>query len=448
LTKKMSLSEKQNEFLKALQSKKYRYLMFGGGMAGGKSILQIGILHELAMAYPNTRYAVIRKTYSILKRTSWKTFQKITEINQDKGLDINNSDLIIKYPNGSEVLFLEADRGRDPDLNKLKGLELTGALCEEANELDEDVFNILKLRIGRWNNGEKIPAFIMLNCNPANNWVKKYFYEPSVECTIKEPYYFLQALATDNPFLDNTYLDGLKDLPEAQYQRYVMGNWEYGDDPDNLIQYSWLRDCLSENNGIIKYLGVDVARYGNDKTILCYASDSGIVAYDVIDKQDTAYVANYVLLKAKEHNIKSTDIAIDTIGLGAGVFDNLKEKKMHCLEFIASQAPSESQSFFKFKNLRAEAGWQLREDIRQGVVSLPNHKPFENEAVAIKYKVTDKVISIEAKEEIKKRLGFSPDYYDATVMANALRARIPFAQRPLDLSKISLGSGLLNIFDN
>ena len=129
-------------------------------------------------------------------------------------------------------------------------------------------------------------------------------------------------------------------------------------------------------------------------------------------------------------------------------FDNLKEKRFNCLEFIASQSPSETQSFFKFKNLRAEAGWQLREDIRQGVITLSNHKAFENEAVAIKYKVTDKVISIEAKEEIKKRLGFSPDYYDAAVMANAIRARIPFTQRPLDLSRISLGSGLLNIFDD
>jgi len=443
----MPLSEKQKIFVKNFRSldPKYLYMLYGGGVRGGKSILLIGLIHQLAIDYPGTRYAIIRKNLTTLKRTSLPSFKKVLEINGDEKLvSFNMADYVAKYSNGSEVLFIEADKSKDQDFNKIKGLELTIALIEEANEVDESVFSLIITRVGQWKNIEyNIPPKILLNCNPANNWVKRIFYNPWVEGKIKPPFYFLQALPHDNPFITKEYLDSLENLPDNEYQRYVKGNWEFSDDPNQLIQYQWIKNVMDESlenwtynfrESRVDCLGGDIARYGDDLTVLTHFSESNIVRFEEHAKKNTSEVAQIISLRKEEFDLEDYKIAVDVIGLGAGTVDSLSEyHSINCTAFNSSSSPdSVPNKYNTFKNLRAQAYWEFREDVRLGRIAIIPNEKFVQECTAIQYNIDNKVIQIESKEAFKKRFGRSPDLLDSAVMGNWARKKLLSSTKVFD----------------
>lgn len=418
----MALTTKQREFLNALQSRRFRYLLFGGAVSGGKTILTLGILHNLALDYPQSRWAVIRKNYTTIKRNTVPSLRKVAELDNTADLVTIKAESAV-YANGSEVIFVDADVSKDPDLNKLKGLEVSGALMEEANECAESVFNILITRIGRWNVFEDyiIPQFILLTCNPANNWVKDKFYTPYAEGIIEPPYYFLQALPTDNQYNTEEYLESLKDLPETEYERYAKGNWDFADDPNQLISFEWYKNCISsdlqcsKNDRII--LAIDPAREGDDKSIFCFMAGNKIYEFKEFSKVDTTNLGNLAIAEMQNRGIKPTDVIIDTVGVGGGVYDTMKARGYQPRSFVGGSNAESTPDFFTFANKRAEAFWLLREAIRNGEVEIVQNKKAQNDCLGIRYATDEKKISIEKKDNIKKRLGKSPDYADAMSMA-------------------------------
>jgi phage terminase large subunit len=418
------LEPKQQEFVDALLTAQYRYLQIGGSVSGGKSFVCIGIIHKMADDYPKTRYFICRKNYTTLKRTSIPTLRKVLEADGDYSKCEIKRDSAV-YANGSEIIFLEADETKDPDWNKLKGGEYTAGLIEESNEIAYAAFNVLITRVGRWNvlkDGTKIPHFILLNCNPAKNWVKEKFYTPFKDGTIAPPWYFLPTLPTDNSHNSPEYLASLEDLPEAEKERYVRGNWDYGDDPNILIPYDWYR-----RNSVQEYeydktkrtiLAIDPARYGDDKTIFCLLNGNVAFKYIEYSKMDTFEVAMLAIHTLQDYHILPQDCIVDAVGLGAGVVDAMKSKGYKPTAFIGGGSPVSNPDVFTFRNVRAEAYYFLREDFRADTLQTVPSTKLQKDIANTRYTVEEKVIKVEAKEDIKKRLGSSPDYGDALSMAN------------------------------
>ncbi len=268
--------EKQKLFREAFRSGKFKFLLYGGGVRSGKSYNQITMLTALCLKYPRTRFAILRKTLTNLKRTSLKTFQKICfDLNfiENTHYKINRQDLVVTFYNGSQLEFIEADIGKDPELNKLRGLEIDGALLEECNEMSEDVFNVIIQRIGQWSTEFKKRGFVFLNCNPSQGWVKAKFYDKWVNNELTQPFYYQPALPTDNPHNTEEYLESLKELPDADYKTYVLGDWGAFEETNQLIKEAWINECTvatytSQTNNI--YLGVDVAREGDDRSVITF----------------------------------------------------------------------------------------------------------------------------------------------------------------------------------
>ena len=117
----------------------------------------------------------------------------------------------------------------------------------------------------------------------------------------------------------------------------------------------------------------------------------------------------------KKYKIPAHLVYIDDIGIGRGVTDRLKELGKR-VNGIASGA--KPQDTTRYKNLKAEMGWNLRSWVKNGG-KIESHAGF-NQLAWIKYKVsTDKVIQIESKQELVQRSGKSPDYYDALALTFA-----------------------------
>lgn len=426
----MPLTAKQSEYIEAVRSRKYLYLLYGGGVGGGKSIVQLGFADEMCMAYPGIRVSVLRKTLVSIRRNTIPSFKKVQILNNSTGFSkLNKSEWKYVYSNGSEILFIEANDETDPEFNKLRGLEITFVIIEECNELIELAFNVLITRTGRWLNKEyNIPPLILLNCNPSDNWVKNLFYTPWSEKRLRPPYYFLSALAKDNRYLTSEYLAALEHLPEPIYKCFVEGEWDFASNPKQLIQFQWLKNGQDEENEESpKYLGIDAGGEGDDPTVLCFGNDKGVCWYEVLTNNNPEVEIEIIKARMDEYLILPDMIAVDIIGLGAGITTGLSMLNINIKKFNASESPAvKDKEFlpvirhFVFLNKRAEAAWLLREDIRKNDYTICDNR-FIKEALAVNYDIKNGKIVLEGKFEIKKKIKKSPDFFDSTKIMNYVR---------------------------
>lgn len=156
-----------------------------------------------------------------------------------------------------------------------------------------------------------------------------------------------------------------------------------------------------------KRLGIDVARFGLDDTIIFPRQGLKAFNYVRMEKARSNIVAARVVL-AKDKWGSEMEFVDGTGGYGAGVIDTLVSAGSGtCVEVNASSKASD----VKFYNKRAECWWGMAEWVKRGG-SIPNDATLIKELVAPTYSFKDGKIIVESKDQIKSRLGFSPDRAD------------------------------------
>lgn len=163
---------------------------------------------------------------------------------------------------------------------------------------------------------------------------------------------------------------------------------------------------------------LDVARFGEDMSCVYRNRDGQIRLVDAWGKADTMSTAGRSAQILQRHgvNIKKVPMNIDIIGIGAGVFDRLREQRYNVAGFQGSQRAVDPT---KFKNRRAEAYWRFREMMEAGEIDLdPEDEVLSAHLTSIKYGIDSSGrIFIESKEDIRARGLPSPDRADAAVMS-------------------------------
>ena len=419
----LQLFKKQQLFANAVLSGKFNYLLYGGAIRGGKSVLVIAIICILARIYPGSRWAITRKDLPTLRRNTIPTFEFVrSHIDQFVG-EVNKSTWTAKCANGSEILFFPESVKDDPELNRWRGLEVNGFVLEEANELTEGAFNKAIERAGSWRckAKEQPNPLVLLTCNPAKNYVKRRFYDPWKAGRLEAPYFYMPAYITDNPHIPPKYLQSIENLPPADFQRFVKGDWDSADDPDQLIQFEWILEAMNRDPVRGKRaLGVDVARFGNDDTVIAYREGHALIDMEYHSGLSIDRTADIVQTRINEGSVDANEVRIDTVGLGAGVADNLKRNGFDVSEIVSgTRAIERPDSFYKFFNLRSQMWWEYREGLRDGHYSIGFDDARLNEDLtAPRYSVSgDRVLRVESKEDIKRRIGRSTDAGDAAVYA-------------------------------
>ena len=123
---------------------------------------------------------------------------------------------------------------------------------------------------------------------------------------------------------------------------------------------------------------------------------------------------------------KPTTIRIDTVGVGAGLYDRLKELKYPVQQFKAGWKPNEpklvkgedEQELYLYANLKAEVYWRFRLLLEAGLVDIPNDTLTKAQFASIKYELqSDKSIKVMGKKQMRKEGLGSPDRAEAIIMA-------------------------------
>src|SRR5262245_30308385 len=180
------------------------------------------------------------------------------------------------------------------------------------------------------------------------------------------------------------------------------------------------------------WVGVDVAQFGDDSTFVvavCHGCDS-ILAVEERNGQELTATAGMTQATARALGLNedhARQVAVDDTGLG-GVCSMLRENGWNVQAIQFGAAPSRSRNDERVKDRRTELWWTLREWIpRANLAGLDPrwHDELFGDLTLIKYAYrSDSVIQLEAKKDLKKRTGHSPDFGDALALAiSAIKRR-------------------------
>lgn len=176
--------------------------------------------------------------------------------------------------------------------------------------------------------------------------------------------------------------------------------------------------------GLPNELGVDVARFGGDKSVIYHRRGNVARRYWQHSKRDTMATAGAVRAALLETGAKR--VKIDDIGVGGGVVDRLVEMQgngeipgdVEIIGVNVGEGPVDTKADERFKNLRAELNWSLRMRFVNGQIALIGETDdVISQASQIKYDFKSDQLIIESKKDMKKRTkGASPDDWDALVL--------------------------------
>jgi hypothetical protein len=158
-------------------------------------------------------------------------------------------------------------------------------------------------------------------------------------------------------------------------------------------------------------VGVDPARFGDDRTAIVFRKGRVISKVKTYEKKSTMQVAGIVAQLIESD--KPSRVFIDTVGLGAGVYDRLIELGFG--DIVSSVQASESAiDEDKYRNKRAECWVLMRDWFAEKPVQIPDSDEIMADLAEPSYSYDSKGrYLIESKVDIKKRGGRSPDIADA-----------------------------------
>lgn len=202
---------------------------------------------------------------------------------------------------------------------------------------------------------------------------------------------------------------------------------------DTLIPLSWV-EAANERwyeregklEGQTRY-GVDVARLGDNRTVIAPFAGNLVGVLEYLPHQDTMQTTGAIISRVGDD--KEADIHVDANGVGAGVLDRLREQGFKAVGINAGAAAKDAyendltddSGELKFLNMRAFLWWMLRDRLDPNgsdPIALPDDDLLTGDLTAPKWKFTSSGrIQVESKDDLKKRIGRSTDSADGVALA-------------------------------
>ena len=443
----LKLSKKQKLFLDICDNQQFVDILLGGGAGGGKSITVCLWIVIQCRNYPGIRIGLGRKEISRLKQTTLITL--LREVHPKLGITekeytYNDRKNTVDYINGSSILLVDlAPEPSDPNFDKFGSLNLTHVVIEEIGEIAKKARDVFVSRKNRYLNTEYgIVGKSVATCNPSQNFVKTEYYNPYkalggggyqkweygkvfINGEEKVAYRaFLRSLVTDNPFIDQNYIESLRHLPDAERKRLLEGNWDFEDTDKIVFKPLMLERALTDKVEIgARYIGVDIADTGSDKTVMSLVENNVLIEQKTVTVDKAEAIGEQIALEIIKYaqqngldNRTAKQIGIDANGVGASTRDFLRSKGWFTKEFIAGAG-----SKLNFKNIRGEAIWTMSEYMDRGDFmihrGLDTWNILKDQLVAHQYSTEERQILINQKKDIKAQLGVSPDYAESLYIA-------------------------------
>lgn len=286
---------------------------------------------------------VCRRTATTIRNTCFSLFKDILAKWQlTPYVKIRESDFNIKFPNGSEVIFIGLD-----EETKLLSLNGIGAIfIEEAFEVPKPIVEQLNLRLrGSTPNQQILMAF-----NPIS---KHHWLYDFCEKNPPSSFTFIHSTYKDNPFLNKEYVAELEELYTRNPSKArIFCDGEWGVDSEGLVITNWREqefDAMAlAAQGLEHRAGMDVG----------WVDKSAIIDTLYDRKNKTIYVFN----EFYKSGCQLTELA-----------DAIKDMKLEKAKLRVDAAEPRTIQFFKNEGINAEGCAKGKDSVKAGLMFLQDN---------------------------------------------------------------------------
>lgn len=395
------------------------------GHKTGKSNSAAGIALWWVSTRPRGRVILTSATDRQVRSILWKELRaRYKNARQPLGGDIHLDPATgLQFSDGREVIGFTA---RDPErMAGFSGDEML-IIADEASGIDDAIFEAIE---GNRAGG----AQLLLTGNPTKT--SGEFFDAFH--SKREHYVTLRVSSEETP----NVVEGRRVVPGLATREWVAekaAEWGKdsplyavrvrGDFPaqaDNAVIGLALVEAATKGWAAQKpegrlQLGVDVARFGDDETVIAPRRGLKAMRMTALHSMDVVEVAGHALRIARELrdplDRELPRIAVDEIGVGGGVVDILRRHRNE-VEVVAVNVARNADARDDFHRIRDQLWFGVADWIRDGGTFEADSK-LEGELVAPTYRFdTQGRRVVESKDEIKKRLSRSPDRADALCLA-------------------------------
>lgn len=422
-----------------------RYVLLYGSAGSGKSHVAAQKLLLRALEEPGHRIPSFRKVKDTVRRSTFQRFKDIlsAETGLARAVRPYETTMDIKLA-GSIIWNLGLD-----DADKIKSIvDPTSAWVEEADQLNwtgdlDDDFTQVDLRL-RGPSPSYKQIILTFNPTPRSRLIFERFLideadVPEHGFLETDDVFVMHTTFIDNLFVGEEYVIPFRRMGEAYRTVYEYGHLADTTSPDQLIRPEHVKAAferdpeatwtLDDGRG---GLGVDVARFGNDDTVLQFFQGRHLYETTAFHGQDIARTARMVMAAMADRSIGADRCAVDADGMGAGVVDLCVEGGWDVVEIQSGSSAVEVDGWdttMQFVNLRSQMWYFAARELEAGRVSFGvegvSKTKLREDLLAPRYRVEKKgefmTVSVEPKDGrskgwgIKQRLGRSTDYGDPFV---------------------------------
>ncbi len=205
----------------------YKYFFLGGAIRGTKTVTTMAAGLAICKFFPGCRGHIIRKSNKNLV-LAIQSMEKLLKGSTGLYWKRGQQEYYVQLKNGSRIYFTTEAFDTDKQLTKFLGMEMNWVLFEQLEEMREETFTRVMGRLGSYYGlkGPIPPIILLATFNPTYGWLKKKIYDPWKKGELKAPYYYLELLPQDNPYVTEDQWQSWKNLPEDEYQRMIEGQWD------------------------------------------------------------------------------------------------------------------------------------------------------------------------------------------------------------------------------
>ena len=416
-------------------------ISIASGHGTGKDFMLAGVNLWLLTCWKPATALVTGPNFSTIKSVLWKELRRFvregTFFGEDPGwlgrfFEVMSTRVESKSLPGEQ--FLEARSCQMTGGDEEQGEALAGRHNEymilevdEASAPPDGVFKPLEgAKTGRINIG-----FLIGNMTKHSGYFYRTHYDPDLS-----PFWLCLRWDAEDSNLDEvtggaTQLRAGVEFYEKAYGRdsnpfrVRIQGLPPTSQADVLIAWDWVqaavgRDILPADNSRWLY-GVDVARSGDDKSILLKRRGGCVGEIKEFSKIDTMQLVGWIVREYaddQELGVAPAAIFVDVIGLGAGVYDRLREMGYPAQPVNVANVADDS---VKYGRKRNELWWRVREKFEGGLISIPDDRELTDELSTQKVHPPTSlgVMQVYSKAEMKKQGFKSPNKADALCLTFA-----------------------------
>jgi phage terminase large subunit len=393
---------------KPLLNSQYRNKLYYGGRAGGKSFAFADCLLLLGRS-DKLFVACVREVQNSIKDSVYKLLKDRAEHYEFDDYRFYE-DRIENVITGTRFVFKGLKDQNKQNIKSLEGVDI--CWIEEGQSISKDSWDVLNPTIRK--KGSQI--WVSMNREEENDpiWV-------AVASNPDEKTYVCKVNYYDNPYCPDEMKYLAERCKEQDYDDYLH-IWEgepIQQGNTKLIGAKSVKAAFEpkmDSSTSPLVIGLDIARFGDDATVFCFRKGRWCFKFEEYAKKDTVEIANIATNLIRER--KPARLFLDDGGVGGGVYDILKDRGfgeiVRGVNFGARSIDDE-----RYANRRAEM-WDAVREWLTGKVQLPKDDKLLDDLCSVNKKYDQKGrLQLESKDDVKKRLGRSPDKADALALTFA-----------------------------